>query len=188
MTRRRAALTWQSFESWVGSRASIVTLFVVALAAFALQSLAVPVGPGRDMGRYVQAFIQLGYAEPDPHLGRGHAWAARVARGRSPARARRHGRRDLAGIPLRRVDRRVERRRDATRPSRCVLTAALLLVNPSYAILFHQLASDSLFAAAFAGWAVLLSTSDRSADDRDVRGRRARDGRHSFSCALRIRS
>src|SRR6266511_1118247 len=38
-----------------------------------------------------------------------------------------------------------------------VLTSALLLVFPSYGILFHQLASDSLFAAAFAGWAVLLA-------------------------------
>ena len=38
-----------------------------------------------------------------------------------------------------------------------ILTAALLLVNPGYGILFHGLASDALFAAAFAGWAVLLS-------------------------------
>ena len=38
-----------------------------------------------------------------------------------------------------------------------ILTSALLLVYPGYGILFHQLASDSLFAAAFAGWALLLS-------------------------------
>jgi hypothetical protein len=37
-----------------------------------------------------------------------------------------------------------------------ILTSALLLVYPSYGILFHQLASDSLFAAGFAGWALLL--------------------------------
>src|SRR5207249_12209445 len=33
----------------------------------------------------------------------------------------------------------------------------LLLLYPGYGILFHQLASDSIFAAAFAGWAVLLT-------------------------------
>src|SRR4029453_17199253 len=38
-----------------------------------------------------------------------------------------------------------------------IVTSALLLVYPGYGILFHQLASDSLFAAGFAGWAVLLA-------------------------------
>jgi len=38
-----------------------------------------------------------------------------------------------------------------------ILTTGLLLVYPGYGILFHGLASDALFAAAFAGWAVLLS-------------------------------
>ena len=33
----------------------------------------------------------------------------------------------------------------------------LLLLFPSYGILFHGLASDALFAAAFAGWALLLA-------------------------------
>lgn len=37
-----------------------------------------------------------------------------------------------------------------------VLTAAVLLVYPGYAILFHELASDAVFAAAFAGWSLLL--------------------------------
>jgi hypothetical protein len=38
-----------------------------------------------------------------------------------------------------------------------IATSALLLVYPGYGILFHQLASDSLFAVVFAGWAVLLA-------------------------------
>ena len=37
-----------------------------------------------------------------------------------------------------------------------ILTSALLLVFPGYGILFHQLASDSLFAAGFAIWALLM--------------------------------
>src|SRR6266571_2540720 len=42
-------------------------------------------------------------------------------------------------------------------PGAAVLASALLLAYPGYGILFHQLASDSLFAAAFAGWAVLTA-------------------------------
>ena len=38
-----------------------------------------------------------------------------------------------------------------------IVTSGLLLLYPGYGILFHGLASDSLFAAAFAGWALLLS-------------------------------
>ncbi|MGH3144009.1 MAG: glycosyltransferase family 39 protein, partial [Gaiellales bacterium] len=38
-----------------------------------------------------------------------------------------------------------------------VLASALLLAFPGYSILFHELASDSLFAAGFAGWALLLT-------------------------------
>ena len=38
-----------------------------------------------------------------------------------------------------------------------VLASALLLVFPGYSILFHELASDSLFAAGFAGWGLLLT-------------------------------
>jgi hypothetical protein len=35
-------------------------------------------------------------------------------------------------------------------------TSAALLIFPGYGILFHQLASDSLFAAGLAGWALLV--------------------------------
>jgi hypothetical protein len=42
-------------------------------------------------------------------------------------------------------------------PRAALVTSALLLVYPGYGILFHQLASDALFAAAFAGWAVLVA-------------------------------
>ena len=141
----------------MGSRASIVTLFVVALAAFAVQSLAVAVGPGRDMGRYVQAFIQLGYADPI---------LTSVADTRGPLASLGVGVPLVLGgvaveiwLALLYASSIVAWSAVAMRlgPRAALLTAALLLVNPSYAILFHQLASDSLFAAAFAGWAVLLA-------------------------------
>ena len=43
-----------------------------------------------------------------------------------------------------------------------IATSALLLVYPGYGILFHQLASDSLFACAFAVWALLATRAVQS--------------------------
>jgi hypothetical protein len=40
-----------------------------------------------------------------------------------------------------------------------LLTTGLVLVFPGYSLLFHGLASDALFAAGFAGWALLLIRS-----------------------------
>src|SRR5437879_10247483 len=60
----RLALLWRSFEGWVGTRSSAGALFVLALVVFALQSLVLPVYPGRDMERYLQTFVQLGYHVP----------------------------------------------------------------------------------------------------------------------------
>ena len=156
-TRRRAALTWQTFEAWVGTRSSAVALFLVGGVVFALQSVALPVGPGRDMGRYVQAFIQLGYHEPI---------LTSVADTRGPFASL------GVGLPLEVGGMAAEVWLGILYaasivawgavamhfgPRAASLTAALLLVNPGYGILFHGLSSDALFAAAFAGWALLLT-------------------------------
>ena len=151
------AAKWRSLESWVGSFRSAVSLFVVALAVFTVQSVILPVYPGRDISRYLQTFFQLDYHVPVypavlntrgplAALGVGlpleaGGWAAQVFLGLLYA---------LSIVAWARVA--------LTFGSRAaILTSALLLVYPSYGILFHQLASDSLFAAAFAGWALLLS-------------------------------
>ncbi len=151
------AAKWRSLEGWVGSRSSAVALFVLALAVFALQSAFLPAYPGRDMSRYLQTFFQLGYDVPVypavlntrgplSALGVGvpldvGGWAAEVWLAVLYA---------LSIVTWGRVA--------LTFGSRAaILTSALLLVYPSYGILFHQLASDALFAAAFAGWALLLS-------------------------------
>jgi hypothetical protein len=151
------AAKWRSFEGWVGSRSSAIALFVLALAVFAIQSAFLPAYPGRDMSRYLQTFFQLGYHVPVypavlntrgplSALGVGlpleiGGWAAEVWLAVLYA---------LSIVAWGRVA--------LTFGSRAaILTSALLLVYPGYGILFHQLASDSLFAAAFAGWVLLLS-------------------------------
>lgn len=155
--RPSLASRWQSFEAWVGTRTSGVALFVVALAVFALQSVVLPVHPGRDMGRYVQTFVQFFYAEPI---------VPSVINSRGPLAAL------GVGVPLELGGGAAEVWLGVLYaasivawgavalkfgPRAAVLTTGLLLVYPGYGMLFHGLASDALFAAAFAGWAVLLS-------------------------------
>ena len=151
----RLAVRWRLLEEWVGSRGSAFALFGVALALFALESVFLPAYPGRDMSRYLETFFQLGYDVPVypavlntrgplAALGVGvplaaGGWAAELFLASLYA---------LSIVAWARVA--------LTFGSRAALvTSALLLVYPGYGILFHQLASDSLFAAAFAGWALL---------------------------------
>jgi len=153
----RTASRWQAFEAWVGTRGSAIALFVLTLAVFAVESVVLPVHPGRDMGRYIQTFQQLAYQVsivpsdlntrgPLAALGVGvplsiGGWAAEIWLALLYASS------ILAwGVVAMTFGKRA-----------ALLTTGLLLVYPGYGILFHALASDSLFAAAFAGWAVLLT-------------------------------
>jgi hypothetical protein len=155
--RSGVASRWQAFETWVGTRSSAAALFALALGVFAVQSLVLPAYPGRDMGRYVQAYVQYWYEEPvypavlntrGPLSSLGvsvplelggvvaEAWlallyAASIVGWAAVAR--------MCGARA------------------AVFTAVVLLAYPSYGILFHGLASDALFAAGFAGWALLLT-------------------------------
>jgi hypothetical protein len=157
--RPRVAFSWRAFETWVGTRRSAVTLFAVALAVFVIQSLVLPAYPGRDMGRYIQAFVQL--ASRDPVV-------PSVMNTRGPLS-------DLGvGIPLELGGWMAEawlallyaasivawsRVAYVFGARAAIGTSAVLLAYPGYGILFHGLASDALFAAAFASWAVLVSTA-----------------------------
>ena len=159
--RRGVDVTWRSFEGWIGTRGSALALFVVAAVAFAAQSVVLPVGPGRDMARYVQAFLQLGYDHPV---------LVSVADTRGPLAAL------GVGIPLELGGTAAEvwlgllyaasivgwsALAMSFGPRAALFTAGFLLLNPSYAILFHGLASDALFAAAFVGWVLLLTRAIR---------------------------
>ncbi len=153
----RVASRWRSFEGWVGTRSSAAALFLLALAVFALQSAVLPVHPGRDMGRYVQSYLQLFQAEPI---------LPSVLNERGPLAAL------GVGVPLE-LGGGVAEIWLALLYAASILawavlahsfgakasafTSAILLVYPGYGMLFHELSSDVLFAAALAGWAVILS-------------------------------
>jgi hypothetical protein len=157
VTRPHVVSRWRAFEGWVGTRSSAVALFALALAVFALQSAVLPVYPGRDMGRYVQTYVQYFYDD---------AILPSVLNTRGPLAALGVGLPlELGGVAaeiwlaLLFASSIVAWGAVALKfgPRTALLTTGVLLVYPGYGILFHGLASDALFAAAFAGWAVLLS-------------------------------
>jgi glycosyl transferase family 87 len=153
----RLTTRWRSFESWAGSRNSALALFGLALAVFALESVFLPAYPGRDMSRYLQAFFQLGdhvpiypavlnTRGPLAALGvalplEGGGWVAEIWLALLYA---------LSIVAWARVALTFGKRA-------AIAISVLLLVHPGYGILFHQLSSDALFAASFAGWAVLVA-------------------------------
>jgi hypothetical protein len=140
----------------VGQRHAAV-VFVVALAVWWIQAIVIPLAGGRDLATYLGAYVQLGWSHP-VDLG--------YVLGRTPLSALGiGGLLDLAGGALAEpvvsllyaasiVAWFVTARRFSNRAA--VLVVVVLLAYPGYGILFHELSSDSLFAAAFAGWTLLL--------------------------------
>ena len=155
--RIRLSHTLSWLESLAGTRRGALALFVVALLVFAVQSFAIPVAGGRDFASYLAYYVQM--------------WDSRPAN-LGPLVARTPIAPLAIGVPL-----------DIGGVATVVwmallyagsvlawswvalsfgrraalVTAALLLLYPGYGILFHRLSSDPIFAAAFAGWAVLLT-------------------------------
>ena len=155
MDRARTALAWLELRV---NRRGALALFLLALAVYGLESLAVPLVAGRDLGTYLRYYAQFGDANPPlPMAMLFRTPVAPFAVG-VPL--------DLGGAALAQVWLGLLYAASivawsataAVFGSRAaLLTAAALLLYPGYGILFHALASDAIFAAAFAGWALLVS-------------------------------
>lgn len=135
----------------------LLVLFLVALAVWWLEALVTPLGAGRDLGTYLGAYVQLFWSHPVDLgylLGRtpiaplvvgglldiGHGALA------EPVVSLLYAASILAWT--------LAARSFGGRAA--LLTAVVLVLYPGYGILFHELASDSVFAAAFAGWSLLV--------------------------------
>lgn len=145
-------------EALAGTRRGAAVLFGLGLAAYALVSVGLPLVAGRDFPTYVANWVQLDewhsvlpmtmlFRTPvAPIVGVGplgvlgpwaaQAWFAVLYAGSIVAWAA------------------VARRAG---PRAALLAAAALLVYPGYVLLFHRLASDAVFAAVFALWALLVA-------------------------------
>jgi hypothetical protein len=138
------------------TRRGVAIVFAVALVVWWLEALIIPLDGGRDLatylGTYAQLFqrhpIDLGYILDRTPL------AALVVGGlldlahgafAEPVVSVLYAASIVAWFLAARV----------FSAGAAVLTAVVLVLFPGYGILFHELSSDSVFAAAFAGWSLL---------------------------------
>jgi hypothetical protein len=121
-----------------------------------VQAIAMPLAPGRDFGTYAGAFVELFQRNPvDLGYVLGRTPVAPLVTGAlldplggalaEPVMSLLYAGSILAWfLAARRFG-----------GAAALATALLLLAYPAYGILMHELASDSVFAVAFAGWSLL---------------------------------
>jgi hypothetical protein len=144
-------------ERLASTRLGAVTLFALALAAYAVRALAWPLRGGRDLDEYLLVYVQL--FDGDVLL----PWSLLFRTPVTPLLG--GGLLDFAGGALAEpvlavlYAGSVVAWAGAARyygPRAALAVALALLVYPGYGAMFHELASEVFFAAAFAGWALLV--------------------------------
>lgn len=155
--RNRLTHVWRALGAFSERPAASFVLVGIALAEFAVVSLAFPLAAGRDLGTYIRASFELRQAEivlPQALLMRapvtGVVSEGLLAAGPFVAELGMAVLYALSVLCWWRVARRL-----GAAPG--IVVAALLLAYPSYVLLFHRLASDALYAAAFALGALLTA-------------------------------
>jgi Dolichyl-phosphate-mannose-protein mannosyltransferase len=147
---------WRALEHFAESSRAAPALVLAALAVYAAVSVALPLGEGRDLGRYLIVYVQLF----DGHIVYPYAFLARppgtplvvgplLEAGPLVAEAGAALLYALSILAWCSVARRFG-------AAAAIATAAALLLYPGYVLLFHRLSSDAVFAAAFALVAWLL--------------------------------
>jgi hypothetical protein len=147
----------RSLARFAESRRAVPALFGLALVVYAAVSVALPLREGRDLPRYLLVYAQLFDAHvvfPNALLARtpGTPVVAGLLLEGGPVVSE-------AGLAVLYALSIVAWFCVARRfgPVVSLTTAAALLGYPGYVLLFHELASDALFAAAFALVALLLA-------------------------------
>ena len=155
--RNRLTRAWSWLEAFSERRVAGFALVGVALLEYALVSVAFPLAAGRDLGTYLRASFELRADDvvlPQALLMRapvtGVVAEALLSIGPVAAELALALLYALAVLCWWRVGRSV-----GVAPG--VALAALVLVYPGYVLLFHRLASDALYAAAFALGALLTA-------------------------------
>ena len=154
MTSVRQFLARAAF--FAESRAGALTAFLAAFGVWWIQAIAMPLTGGADFGTYVGAYVELFQSDPiDLGYVLGRTPVAPLVTGllldpfdgalAEPAMALLYAGSILAWfLAARRFG-----------GGAAILTTLVLLAYPGYGILFHEIASDSVFAMVFAGWSLL---------------------------------
>jgi hypothetical protein len=130
-----------------------VVLVVAALAVFAVQSLGWPTAPGRDLESYVAVYVDFWHTDavfPWEMLSRTPVTplvAGGILDVGSPLAVELFAALLFAGTVLLHAN-----TARLFGPGPAVLVAAALILYPGYGSIFHELASEIVFAAGFAVW------------------------------------
>jgi hypothetical protein len=153
----RLARGLAAVERLASRRLSAAVLFVLGLAVYAVQAIAWPLKSGRDLDEYLLAYVQL--FDRDVLL----PWSLLF---RTPVTPLVSGSSlDFAGGALAEPLMAVLFAGSVVAwsaaalvfsPRAALAVAVALLVYPGYGAMFHELASEAVLAAAFAGWALLV--------------------------------
>jgi hypothetical protein len=160
--RRRFVRTLAPLERLADTRLGAVVLFVLALGVYGVQAVGWPLVAGRDLDEYLYGYIQL--FDWHPLL----PWSVLFRTPATPVAA--GSLLDFAGGAFAEpvlavlfaasvVAWAAAARAFGARAA--LLVAAALLVYPAYALMFHELSSETFFAAAFALWAWLVTRAAR---------------------------
>jgi hypothetical protein len=155
-TGGRVGRVGRALTGWADSPVSELGVFAIALGVYAVVSVALPLQAGRDLPRYLLDYAQLfdshvtyPYAILSRTPGTGIVAGGLLQLGPIVSEVGAAVLYALSVAAWFSVARRFG-------PVAALVTGAALLAYPGYVILFHGLASDALFAAAFALVALLL--------------------------------
>jgi hypothetical protein len=144
-------------ERLISRPLGLVVVFGSGLAVYAVRAIAWPLRPGRDLDEYLYAWIQL--FDHDVLL----PWSMLFRTPVTPVVA--GGALDVFGGALAEPVCAVLFALSVVAwgaaalsfgPRVALVTAAALLVYPGYGLMFHELSSETMFAAGFALWALLV--------------------------------
>jgi dolichyl-phosphate-mannose-protein mannosyltransferase len=144
-------------ERLAGRRLGVVALFLLALAVYAVRAVGWPLVGGRDLDEYLYGYVQfldwhpllpwsMLFRTPVPGIVDGTALDVAGGFFAEPLMAVLFAASVVAWTVAAR----------AFGPRAALLVAAALLVYPAYGLMFHEVSSEPLFAAAFALWALLV--------------------------------
>ena len=145
-------------ESLASRRLGALVLFGIALAVYAVRAIAWPLKTGRDLDEYLLAYVQLFdhnvllpwsmlFRTPITPLYAGASLDLFGGRLAEPAMAALYAGSIVCWAAAARQ----------FGPRVALAVAAVLLAYQGYALMFHELSSEPVFAAGFAIWALLVT-------------------------------
>ena len=157
------ATVLRRLEDLAARRLGVVVIFLLALAVYAVRAIGWPLAGGRDLDEYLYDYVQfldwhpllpwsMLFRTPVPGVVDGVALDVAGGFFAEPLMAVLYAGSVVAWV--------VAARAFGARAA--LLVALALLTYPAYGLMFHEISSEPVFAAAFSLWALLVVRATRS--------------------------